>query len=345
MITKVIPEEQIVETLNLINNASKIVIVAHKRPDGDAVGSSLGLYHFLYSQEKETTIILPDGIPDYLQCLPCAKEILNFETQEAEAKKIISECDLIFCLDFNGLDRIGDMASVIGDSPVKKVMIDHHLHNSGFCDVTISHPEIASASELVFRLICRMGYFTEISLECAECICAGMLTDTGGLSYNSNSPEIYSIICELLRKGVDKDALYRKLFNNYSESRMKLMGYMMYKKLMVFSEYQTAILTLSYNEMLRFNYKPGDSEGFVNMPLSIGSVICSIFIKEERGVMKLSFRSQGNFNVSKMASDLFGGGGHFNAAGAESQLSMEDTIKKVKDALPLYYEEYKSLTD
>lgn len=340
MITKVIPEESIVETMNLINKAGKIVIVAHKRPDGDAVGSSLGLYHFLYSQEKETTIILPDGIPDYLQCLPCAKEILNYETQEADARKAISECNLIFCLDFNDISRIGELAGPIGESTVPKVMLDHHLHNSGFCDVTISHPEIASTSELVFRLICRMGYFTEMSLESAECICAGMLTDTGGLTYNANSPEIYSIICELLRKGVDKDALTRRLFDNYSESRMRLMGYLMYKKMQVMKEYQTAILTLSYDEMLKFNYKPGDSEGFVNMPLTIGDVICSIFIKEERGVMKLSFRSQGNFNVSKMASDLFGGGGHFNASGAESKLSMEETVKIVKEALPKYYKEY-----
>lgn len=342
MITKIIPQEKIEKTQELIHKSNKIVIVAHKRPDGDAVGSSLGLYHFLFTHEKETYIILPDGIPDYLSSLPCAKEIINYDTQEEEARKIIDECDLIFCLDFNDISRIGALAEPIGASPAKKIMVDHHMHNTGFCDVTISHPELASTSELIFRLICRMGYFTEMSLESAECICAGMLTDTGGLAYNANSPEIYSIICELLKKGVDKDALYRRLFNNYSESRMRLMGYMMYKKMEVLPEYQTAILSLTYKEMVQFNYKPGDSEGFVNMPLSIGPVICSIFIKEEKGVMKLSFRSQGNFNVNKMASDLFDGGGHFNASGAESKLPMEEVIKRVKKALPKYYEEYKS---
>lgn len=342
MITKIIPEEKIVAVLKLINKARKIVIVSHKRPDGDAVGSTLGLFHFLTTQDKETSVILPDTIPGYMYALPSADSIIFYDKQKVEADTIIKECDLLFCLDFNELDRIGDVAAPVRECKAKKVLMDHHLHHGDFCDVVISHPEVASTSELIFRIICRMGYFADMTLESAQCICAGMMTDTGGLAYNANSPEIYTIIGELLRKGVDKDALYRKLFNNYSENRMRLMGYMLYEKMKIYPEYHTAILTLSYKEMLRFNYQPGDSEGFVNMPLSIDHVFCSIFIKEEKGCMKLSFRSQGDFDVNKMANELFGGGGHKNASGAENKGTMEETLKIVEEALPIYHDKYKS---
>ncbi|MCQ2336799.1 MAG: bifunctional oligoribonuclease/PAP phosphatase NrnA [Paludibacteraceae bacterium] len=336
MITKIIPEEKIIAVLKLINKAKNIVIVSHKRPDGDAIGSSLGLYHFLATKGKDVSVILPDAIPGYMYALPSADGIVFYDNQMTKAQELINRCDLLFCLDFNTLDRIGKLSASVNESKAKKILMDHHLHHDEFCDVIISHPEVSSASELVFRLICRMGYFADMTLESAQCICAGMMTDTGGLAYNANSPEVYAIMEELIKKGVDKDALYRKLFNNYSENRMRLMGYMLYEKMKIYPEYHTAILTLSYNEMLKFNYKPGDSEGFVNIPLSIDHVFCSIFIKEEKECMKLSFRSQGDFDVNKMANELFGGGGHKNASGADYKGTMADALKIVEDALPKY---------
>lgn len=336
MITKVIPEESIKEVQKLIKHASKIVLVAHKRPDGDAIGSTLGLCNFLKGQGKSATVILPDAIPSFHQGLPGAKDVVCFDTQEAEARALINECDLIFCLDFNFPSRIGALEPLITESRAKKVLMDHHVNHGEFTDVIISHPEIASTCELVFRLICRMGNYPDMSLETAECLCTGMLTDTGGLAFNSNSPEIYSIISELLKKGVDKDAIYRNAFNNYSENRMKLLGYVLYKKMKVYEEYHTAIITLTYDEMKKFNYQPGDTEGFVNQPLSIGHVFCSIFIKEEKDVIKLSFRSQGDMDVNVMAKELFGGGGHVNASGAESHFSMEETVRIVEQAIPNY---------
>ncbi len=334
MITKVIPEEKVVATYKAIQRARRIVIVAHKRPDGDAIGSCLGLYHFLYAFERETFVILPDAIPSNMTILPSSSEIINYEQNVEHCKAIIAETDLIFCLDFNNLERIGALGTLIAQSEAEKIMIDHHLDYQTFADVCISHPEIASTSELIFRLICRMGYFADMSLQTAECICAGMLTDTGGLAYNSNSPEIYTIFAELLRKGVDKDALYRHLFNTYKESRMRLMGYVLSQKLEIIPECHTALFSLTEEELKQYNYEKGDTEGFVNLPLSIDGIIFSIFAREEKDTVKLSLRSVGNFPANKFASHFFEGGGHLNASGAESKLSLQETIDKIKQVLP-----------
>ena len=334
MITKVIPEEKVVATYKATQRARRIVIVAHKRPDGDAIGSCLGLYHFLYAFERETFVILPDAIPSNMTILPSSSEIINYEQNVEHCKAIIAETDLIFCLDFNNLERIGALGTLIAQSEAEKIMIDHHLDYQPFADVCISHPEIASTSELIFRLICRMGYFADMSLQTAECICAGMLTDTGGLAYNSNSPEIYTIFAELLRKGVDKDALYRHLFNTYKESRMRLMGYVLSQKLEIIPECHTALFSLTEEELKQYNYEKGDTEGFVNLPLSIDGIIFSIFAREEKDTVKLSLRSVGNFPANKFASHFFEGGGHLNASGAESKLSLQETIDKIKQVLP-----------
>lgn len=334
MITKVIPEEKVIATYKAIQRAKRIVIVAHKRPDGDAIGSSLGLYHFLYSFERETFVILPDAIPANMSILPSSNEILNYELEPDKCNSILAETDLIFCLDFNNLGRIGALGDVIAQSNAEKIMVDHHLDYQPFADVCISHPEIASTSELVFRLICRMGYFADMTQQTAECICAGMLTDTGGLAYNSNSPEIYTIFAELLRKGVDKDALYRHLFNTYKESRMRLMGYVLSQKLEILPQYHTALFSLSEKELAKYGYEKGDTEGFVNLPLSIDGIKFSIFAREEKDTVKLSLRSVGTFPANKFASQYFNGGGHLNASGAESKLSLSETIEKIKQVLP-----------
>ncbi len=339
MITKVIPEEKVVAAYKAIQRAKRIVIVAHKRPDGDAIGSCLGLYHFLYSFERETFVILPDAIPANMSILPSSHEILNYELESEKCNSILAETDLIFCLDFNNLGRIGDLGDVIAQSNAEKIMIDHHLDYQPFADIAISHPEIASTSELIFRLICRMGYFSDMSLQTAECICAGMLTDTGGLAYNSNSPEIYTIFAELLRKGVDKDALYRHLFNTYKESRMRLMGYVLSQKLEILPQYNTAIFSLSETELKQFGYEKGDTEGFVNLPLSIQGIRFSIFAREDKDIVKLSLRSVGTFPANQFAKEFFNGGGHLNASGAESKLSLSDTIAKIKEVLPAFCEE------
>ena len=336
MISKIITEDLINKVQHAIENAGKIAIVAHIGPDGDAVGSSLALWHFFMSIEKEPTVILPNEIPDFLAWLPGADEILIYEKEREKADAVFAQSELIFTLDFNTPLRLGPMKDAVVASPAKKVMIDHHLHPNDFADVIISYPAISSTSELVFRLICRMGQFSYINLACAECVYTGMMTDTGSFTYNSNHPDIYSIIHELIKIGIDKDDIYRKVYNTYSANRLQMMGYCLYEKMKLYPEYQTALITLTKEELLRFNYKVGDAEGFVNIPLSIEGINFSVFMREDNDKIKISLRSQGTFPANKVASDLFKGGGHLNASGGESYVPLERTIKKFEAALPDY---------
>jgi len=243
---------------------------------------------------------------------------------------------LIFTLDFNVPSRMAKMEAAVMNAPAPKILVDHHLHPGDYAKVAISYPEISSTSELIFRLICRLGDFSKINLACAECIYTGMMTDTGGFTYNSNKPEIYTIINELIKLGVDKDDIYRKVFNNYSADRMRLMGYALFSKMKIYPEYKAALITLTLRELQEFNFQNGDAEGLVNLPLSIDGVVFSVFMREDTDKIKISLRSQGTFPANKVSSDLFNGGGHLNAAGGESYISMQESVKKFEEALPNY---------
>lgn len=251
---------------------------------------------------------------------------------------MIAEADVICCLDFNALSRIDAVGPAVAASAGRKVMIDHHLNPEPFCRVTISHPEISSTSELVFRLICRMGCFDEITYEGAQCIYTGMMTDTGGFTYNSNNREIYFIISELLSKGIDKDEIYRKVFNTYSEGRLRLMGYVLYEKMEVFPQFHASLIWLTKEEQGRFQYVKGDTEGFVNMPLQMKGICFSVFLREdtEKKMIKVSLRSVGSFPCNKVAAEFFNGGGHLNASGGEFYGTMPEAIELFKQALVKY---------
>lgn len=342
MITEVIAKEEINEAKELLYEAHSIAIVTHIGPDGDALGSSLGLYHLLKTIGKDTVaVITPNDFPGFLKWMPGAANVINYEMQTDEADMILDNTDLIVCLDFNTPSRTGKMCDKLVESKAKKLMVDHHLYPSDLAQVVISYPHISSTSELVFRLICRMGHFSDINLPCAECIYTGMMTDTGNFSYNSNQPEIYTIMAELLKKGVNKDQIYHNVFNHYSEGRMRLMGYCLYHKMKVYPEYHTALITLSGKELYPFNFQSGDAEGFVNMPLSIQGVQFSVMMREDKDKIKISLRSQGAFPCNELAANLFNGGGHLNASGGESYTSLEETIDLFEKALPEYYEQHK----
>ncbi|MCD8260223.1 MAG: DHH family phosphoesterase, partial [Bacteroides sp.] len=240
MFEKVIKQANIDHFRKWFERAEKIVIVSHVAPDGDAVGSSLGLYHFFYSQGKKVNIILPNAFPDFLRWMPGVKDILFYDRYKEFADELIEAADVICCLDFNTIKRIDTMADAVLVSPARKIMVDHHSHPDNFCQITISHPEISSTSELVFRLICRLGYFEEITRQGAECIYTGIMTDTGSFTYNSNDPQIYYIISELLSKGINKDEIYRKVYHTYSESRLRLMGHILCNKMEVFPKCHAA---------------------------------------------------------------------------------------------------------
>lgn len=340
MLSKVIAQANVDHAKKWFERADKIVIVTHVAPDGDAIGSSLGLWHFLESQEKTVNVIVPNAFPDFLRWMPGAKDIIRYDKYAEFADKLLNEADVICCLDFNALSRIDAMADAVAKSPARKMLIDHHLDPEEFCKIIISHPGISSTSELIFRLICRLGYFEEITKEGAECIYTGMMTDTGGFTYNSNNREIYYIISELLSKGIDKDEIYRKVYNTYSEGRLRLMGYVLYDKMQVFHKFNSALIWLTRDEQKKFQYVKGDTEGFVNIPLSIKNIIFSVFLREdtEKNTIKISLRSVGTFPCNKVAADFFNGGGHLNASGGEFYGTMDEAIELYKQALVKYEE-------
>jgi len=336
MLNKVIAEDNIQKAKKLVLNYDKIVIVTHLAPDGDGMGSSLGLYHFMMELGKEVQVIVPNDYPAFLHWMPGSKSVVNAEWHKRVSESAIANADLIFCLDFNTLKRIAQLEDPVRKSKAKKILIDHHLSPEQFANITISHPEISSTSELIFRFICRMGMYEYVNEPCAECIYTGMMTDTGAFTFNSNSSYIYYIISELLQKGIDKDFIYSKIYNQYAEGRVRMQGYVLYKKMKIFSEYKTSLIVLSEEEHLRFNPERGDTEGFVNIPLSIGNVVFSAFIREDKDVVRVSFRSKGNFPTNQFAAEVFGGGGHLNASGGEFYGKLEDAVKKFEEALPAY---------
>ncbi len=336
MITKIIAEDSIQKVKKYIDHVDRIVVVSHVSPDGDAIGASLGLYHFFQEIDKQVNLIMPNSFPDFLNWMHGAHDIINYEKSPVIAEETIAAAELIFCLDFNILKRIGALGPLVESSSAKKVMIDHHLEPDHFCDVTMSYPLMSSTSEMVFRFICRMGFFESINKACAECIYTGMMTDTGAFTYNSNNEEIYIIISELLKKGIDKDAIYSKVYNTYNENRMRLMGFVVYEKMKLFKEHKTALITLSVEEQKRFYTKKGDTEGFVNIPLSVEGIVFSVFIREDKELVKLSLRSKGDFPCNEFAATHFNGGGHKNAAGGEFYGRLEDAIALFESVLPQY---------
>jgi len=336
MLNKIITKENIQKAKKLINKYDKMIIVTHTSPDGDALGSSLALYHFMMEYGKQVNVIVPNEFPEFLRWMPGANKVIIAEEKISLASEALEAAELIFFLDFNVLKRIEQLGPLVKKSAAKKILIDHHLNPELFSDITISHPDIASTGELVFRFICRMGFFDYIDKSCAECIYTGMMMDTGAFTFNSNSPHIYFIISELLQKGIDKDAIYSKIYCKFSERRIRMQGYVLYNKMKLYPEYRTSLISLSYEEHQQFRSQKGDTEGFVNIPLAIDNILLSAFIREEKEVVRISFRSKGNFPTNQLAQEIFGGGGHLNASGAEFYGKLDDAIRLFEDALPRY---------
>lgn len=337
-------QEELFELMRIVQSSRRIVICAHRGPDGDAVGSCLGWAEYLTHLGKQVKVVLPNPFPDFLRWLPNSHTIQFYAKHEKEARQIIQDADLIFCLDFNALDRLQEMRDAVAKSSADKVIIDHHLNpDREMARMTISHPEACSTSELVFRLIHQLGGFEQMTRLGATCIYTGMMTDTGAFTYNSNKPEIYQIISELIKKGIDKDEIYQRVFWVASESRLRLQGYVLYEKMKVYAGMQTALFTLSQEELKRFHYQQGDSEGFVNMPLSIKEVCFSVFLREDIDYIKVSLRSQGDFPCNQFAAAYFNGGGHKNASGGEFFGTLDEAVAHFERALaefnPNNYEE------
>ena len=332
-------QEQLVQLDQLISTSQNIIITCHKSPDGDAIGSSLGWAEYLRSRGKEPTVIVPDQYPDFLLWMPNTEKIVRYDKQRDKADLLFKIADLIFCLDYNAPSRVDEMEQSLVGSPATRVLIDHHLNPDVPADFIISEPEASSTCELVFRLVWQMGAFPILAKQFAVPIYCGMMTDTGGFTYNSSRPEIYFIISELLTKRIDKDKIYRNVYHNYSESRIRLMGYVMYEKLVYIPEYNAAFYTLTKDELKRFHFVKGDAEGLVNIPQQIKGLRLSISLREDTekdNIVWISLRSVDNFPCNLMAEEFFNGGGHLNASGGRLNCSMDEAVKIVRNAIIAY---------
>ena len=373
MLTPIFSELEIQTAQEFINQSNNVVILTHMSPDGDAMGSSLAMRHFLEAQGKQVSVIVPNAFPDFLAWLPKANEDIIYESQRAEADALLEQADLVICTDFNDPKRIGSLGDKLLTLSCKKMMIDHHLHPASFPDLTLSYPSSPSTCELVYRLITSLSPISNspqgvqypisdtqypisdtrspISQDIATCIYTGMMTDTGNFSFNSNYPEMYQIVGELVSFGVNKDEIYNRVFNAYSADRMRLMGYCLYQKMKIFPEHHTALIYLSRKELYRFNFQSGDAEGIVNLPLQIKDIHYSCFMREDKvnptevalaggskTKIKISLRSQGDRPVNVFAKDIFNGGGHANASGGEYYGPLPEAVQLFIDNYTQYFD-------
>ena len=293
----------------------------------------LGLYRFLAGKGLEISMMVPNEIPAFLHWMAGCDRIIIGEDDPGTARRVISQADLIFCLDFNELDRIKDFKEDIQRSDAMKIMVDHHPHPEEFADITLSFPGHSSTAEMIFDIIRVIDPAGKMDTFIAECLFTGIVTDTGCFSFSSSEPETFMAVAELLRTGIDKDRIYNLVYENYSDSRMRLMGYSLDQKMEVVPELHAAYIALTMEELEKYDHVIGDTEGFVNLPFSVKGIrVTALFIEKEDHV-KISFRSRGDFAINRFAEKYFNGGGHRNAAGGESMLPLDQTIKRFIELL------------
>ena len=342
MLTDIMTDGQQQRLTGLIEQSESIVCVCHQNPDGDALGSCLAWAEMLRTvYGKEPQIIVPDQYPDYLQWLPNSEKIIRYDKHREGCDWTLAHADLIFCLDFNTASRTADMESALCGSPAKKVLIDHHLNPDVQTEVTVSRPEASSTCELVFRLAWQMGCFGKMGKHFAVPIYCGMMTDTGGFTYNSQDPDIFLIISQLLTKHINKDKIYRNVYHTFSVDRLRLTGFVMYRRLVVDNDLHASYFTLSRADLKRFHFVKGDAEGLVNMPLQVKGMKLSISLREDTekdSLVWVSLRSVDTFPCNEMAAQFFNGGGHLNASGGRLYCSLPEAVEVVKKAIETFKE-------
>lgn len=333
-------EQSILEITSDLSRANKIVIVPHKGPDGDAMGSSLGLYHFLKDKGHQVKVISPNDYPLFLKWLPGQEDILIYENDRDLGKELIADAEIIFTLDFNVLDRTGEMEAPLREAEATFIMIDHHPEPSDYADHTYSDATMSSTCQMVYKFIHKLRGLKYITPEIATCLYTGIMTDTGSFRYRSTSSETHKVIADLIEKGADNTRIHQQIYDTFTQNRLRLLGTAL-QNLTVNQAFHTAYITLTQEELDRHHFQKGDTEGFVNYALSLEGIIFAVIFIEHKadGIIKMSFRSKGDFSVNEFARAHFYGGGHLNAAGGRSELSMEDTLAKFNDVLPEYAEE------
>ncbi len=329
--------EEIKQLKTLLGTPKAIVIIPHKNPDGDAIGSTLGLYHYLNLKGHHCKVIAPNDYPDFLKWMPEESSILKYESDTEACDGLIQHAELIFTLDFNSLGRIGDMENVVSEAQAVKIMIDHHQQPDDYAQFMYSDVTMSSTCEMVYNFIDMLNDTDAINADIATCLYAGIMTDTGSFRFPSTTSATHKIIGQLIEKGANNAEIHNQIFDTNSYDRLQLLGRAL-TNLKVLPEYRTAYISLSQEELNTFNFKKGDTEGFVNYGLSLkGIIFAAIFIENHQdNIIKISLRSKGNFSVNEFSRAHFNGGGHTNAAGGKSELNLKDTIDKFISILPLY---------
>ncbi len=328
--------EVLVEKIDASNNIS---IVPHYNPDGDAIGSALALYILLDKLGKQVQVVSPTQTPDFLHWMPKHNIINIIGKNTKKIGNIFNEADMIICVDFNSLNRVKHIASDIEKSTAFKVVIDHHPYPSDFSDLLFSEIEYCATTGLIYEIIENTKYKELIDRDIATCLFVGIMTDTGSFSFNSSTPKTYRIVEKLLNYKVNKDFVYDRIYNSFSFDRMRFMGHVMLNRMVILPELKTGYIYITAKDREDFNEKYGDTENFVNIPLSVKGILFSAIFIERNGFIKISFRSKGDFAVNKFSEKYFNGGGHVNASGGESYESLQETTTKFVDILKNEYAE------
>ncbi|MEO5967677.1 MAG: bifunctional oligoribonuclease/PAP phosphatase NrnA [Ferruginibacter sp.] len=336
--------QQVSELYPLFNAKKNIVITMHQKPDGDAMGSSLGLYHFLKSFDLNITVISPTNWPSFLNWMPGCKQVLDYDRDKEKADQIITDADWIFCLDFNTLGRTKNMEASLINAKAERILIDHHQEpQTEMFAYGISDTSKSSTAEMVYDFIINSGQAELLTLDCASCLYAGVMTDTGSFRFPSTTASVHTMIAHLKTLGLNHSAIHEALYDNFSENRLRFIGQVLLNRMEVFYEYNTALIIIPQADLLKYDIKTGDTEGLVNYPLSIEGIKLAVIMIDRGEERKCSFRSKGDFDVNTFARKYFNGGGHFNAAGGATKETLEQArltfiaaIKENKSQLSTY---------
>ncbi|WP_100615649.1 DHH family phosphoesterase [Confluentibacter citreus] len=330
-------QQDIERIKQLLGSPKQIVIVPHKNPDGDAMGSTLGLYHYLKKHNHQATVIAPNDYPDFLKWMPGDNTVLKHDSQTKECDNLIQKADIIFTLDFNALHRTGSMEGVLTQSNAVKIMIDHHQTPEDYANYVFSDIAMSSTCEMVYHFIDMLGDANTIDTDIATCLYVGIMTDTGSFRFSCTTSQTHRIAANLIEKGANNSQIHNNVFDTNTYEKLQLLGCAL-ENLRIVPESRTAYITLSQKELNKYNYKKGDTEGVVNYGLSLNNIVmAAIFIEDKQeGIIKISLRSKGNFSVNEFSRAHFEGGGHTNAAGGKSLLSLKDTVEKFISILPTY---------
>jgi len=331
-----ISESSISYLIKLLEEKSDVLITTHYNPDGDAIGSSLALYHFLASRGIRSKVLIPNELPSFLQWMPGAKDTFIYVENPETGNDLLASSDLIFCMDYNGLGRVKLFTDQLRDADATRILIDHHIQPENEFDLIFSEIGVSSTSELLYQIIGEAGLISGITREMAECFFVGIMTDTGSFSFACNRPETFEIAANLIRTGMDVERVHRMVYDTYSESRMRLLGHCLALNMKVLPEYATAYIWLTKEDLEKYDYQQGDTEGVVNYALSIENVAVAALFTERDDRVRVSLRSKGQFSVNEFARAHFNGGGHRNAAGGDIFKNMPETLDWFESLLPAY---------